>query len=305
MARLRPDGRPAPSHGNGAMGPVLAMAWGGDGHLATGGWGSARLPPLVRVSADGCFRPGLADEAWQGAYVPALAWAPGGELLFGLERADAPGRLMLLGEQGGPVRSFGNGEAFTCDDPGARPTVRAVHCSGDGTMLVGGRFDARHAVRCPGLVRMDMDGLVDTTFNAGLDHGGTVVGIHPLDDGSIIVHAFIDAVRGRCFRLFRLHEDGSRDMGFTVDVPLEGEVACVSVAGDVLYIAEVVQEGDGGVHTRVRRCAPAGKGLPMLMTVEEGLVRAMVSTPDGALLLAVGAMEQGGRMVHGLVRIPV
>lgn len=305
MARLLPDGSLDPVLLAEAVnvGSVLAMAQGEDGRMATGGWRGAHTSALARFGRDGKLEAGAGDGLHDALYVSALAWAPGGRLIMALKGTAGDGRLALLGPDGSPGPFLDGRGGFTCDAADASATLRTIHLQDEGMLLVGGHFDVFDGVKCRGLVRMDMNGRVDAGFRAELDQGGTVVGVHPLMDGSIVVHLFVGATRGRCHRLYRLHADGRPDLGFVPERSFEGEVACVVVTSDVLYIAEAIQRSNGHVLTCIHRCAPAAGGRPVAVTMMEGLVRVMAPALKGGILVAADLPGADGSRAYGLAHL--
>lgn len=305
MARLLPDGSLDPVLLAEAVnvGSVLAMAQDEDGRMATGGWRGEHTSALARFGRDGKLEPDAGNGLHDALYVSALAWAPGGRLILGLKGAAGDGRLELLEADGSSGPFLDGRRGFTCDAADANATLRTILQQDEDALLVGGHFDAFDGVECRGLVRMDMDGRVDAGFRAELDPGGTVVGVHPLADGSIIVHLFVGATRGRCHRLYRLHADGRPDLGFVPERSFEGEVACVVVAGDMLYIAEAIQRSNGHVLSCIHRCVPAAAGMPVAITLMEGLVRVMAPALNGGILVAADLPGADGARVYGLAHL--
>ncbi|MCW5959049.1 MAG: VCBS repeat-containing protein [Pyrinomonadaceae bacterium] len=65
--------------------------------------------------------------------------------------------------------------------------INSIALQPDGKILVGGNFLGANNVARPGLMRLNVDGSMDTTFDAQINSGGTVVDIHVLSDGRIAI----------------------------------------------------------------------------------------------------------------------
>ena len=99
------------------------------------------------------------------------------------------------------------------------PSVYALTLDSNGKVLVGGYLASFAGTNRNGIVRLNADGTVDTTFNIGSGPDSSVNVVVPLVDGKILVggwfHNFDGSPRAG---LVRLNADGSVDQSFAVDL---------------------------------------------------------------------------------------
>lgn len=119
--------------------------------------------------------------------------------------------------------------------------VRIIKLQPDGKILVGGNFetydDGTGSVNSRGLIRLNSDGTVDTSFNVGTgfvtSQNGNVYSIVVQDDGKIIVGGWFTEYNGNTAeRIVRLNPDGSND--FTMGDP-----------GFNNRVSRIIQQPDG------------------------------------------------------------
>jgi uncharacterized delta-60 repeat protein/LPXTG-motif cell wall-anchored protein len=153
---------------------------------------------------------------------------------------------------------------FNPDGVGADKAIRAVAFASDGKIYIGGEFTTYRGTAVNALARLNKDGTLDTTFNAGGDgftkSGAQVLSLHVDTDGDIYVagnFAKNDAndtggynTTALTTNLIRLNSDGSLDTSFTPS-PLKystlpndesATVSLVKKIGDVVYISGVFDE---------------------------------------------------------------
>lgn len=137
-----------------------------------------------------------------------------------------------------------------------------------GKLLTWGRFSRVEGVSAPGIVRLNTDGSVDTSFvPADLTAPSYVAFAEVADDGRILV-AIMDENGQRTIR--RLMPDGAADTSFTIDPGL----------GDLTGV-EVGQLGDGGVHvwaSSAQRLLNDDNGIGRLLA--DGTIDSTFDTDD-------------------------
>jgi uncharacterized delta-60 repeat protein len=128
-------------------------------------------------------------------------------------------RIARLNSDGTLDSTFPDGNTFN-------GTVRVITLQPDGKILVGGNFstynDGTGSVNSSGLIRLNDDGTVDTSFNVGdgflTDENGNVYSIIVQDDGKIVVGGWFYEYDGTTAeKIVRLNPDGSND--FTMGNP--------------------------------------------------------------------------------------
>lgn len=104
--------------------------------------------------------------------------------------------------------------------------VKAIAVQKDGKIIVGGSFDNYDSKTVNGIVRLNADGSIDTSFNTGtgLDFG--VIAILIQNDGKIILAGDFSKFNGAAHgSIVRLNSDGSVDPAFNSGTGFDGELA--------------------------------------------------------------------------------
>jgi uncharacterized delta-60 repeat protein len=121
-----------------------------------------------------------------------------------------PFLVMLTGADGSIDTSFNTGGA------GPNGVVFDIMRLGDGKFLIGGSFTSYNGVAKTGLVRINPDGTLDTTFNQGGSGAANIVnGISVQPDGKIIISGSFISYNGVSrLAVARLNADGTLDTSF-------------------------------------------------------------------------------------------
>ncbi|MDQ2773190.1 MAG: hypothetical protein M3Y54_22115, partial [Bacteroidota bacterium] len=214
--------------GSGFDGNVFALVVQADGKMLVGGnftsyKGNAAVPDkLLRLNADGSldtsFNPG--GTGFSNA-VTALALQVDGKVLVGGSftsyngNAAAPDGVLRLNADGSLDNNFNTGGTGT-DSAAAVLAVQA-----NGKVLVGGQFTAYNGnLAAPNyLLRLNTDGLLDTSFNNGPSAGasGSVFALAVQADGQVLAGGTFTSYNGSAAApdyLLRLNTDGSLDTSF-------------------------------------------------------------------------------------------
>ncbi|WP_221029575.1 immunoglobulin domain-containing protein [Actomonas aquatica] len=147
---------------------------------------------------------------------------------FGSGRAVAvqdDGKVLIGGQfssingfaQAGVTRLNADGSRDTDFDVGStlNGTVTAIVVQPDGKILIGGSFTEFAAGTHNRILRLNADGSLDTSFNAGSGFNGSVLAMVRQDDGKVIVGGGFTTYNGTSqARIVRLNTDGSIDTGF-------------------------------------------------------------------------------------------
>ncbi len=195
LARLDVDGSVDTSFDPGADNYVFSLAVQPDSKILVGGWfttlGGAARHCIGRLNADGsvdsAFDPGAND------IVDVFAVQADQKIVVG-------GHFTMLGGGGSGTnaRSFigrlnANGSIDGAFDPGASSFIYALALQTDGDILVGGQFlrlggGGTGETARSGLGRLNPDGTLDTSFDAGVSGGqGYVYALALQADGKLIV----------------------------------------------------------------------------------------------------------------------
>jgi uncharacterized delta-60 repeat protein len=265
LARLEPDGTLDPSFDpridRGSVRGILLQP---DGKIVIGRDVTTpdNSPPpdkLLRLNADGTLDPEF--HSGHRSEVNSLTLQPDGKILIG-------GRFEGVSPAGpnGIARFLPDGTRDLLI-PGFDYRIYAVSVQADGKILVGGNFTE-------GLVRFFPNGSRDPSLNLGF-HGALIYDLAVQADGKCIAGGTFGPVAGVTrHHIFRLHPDGSLDLGFDPEVVRSGLYEdvyqlAVQADGKVLIAGNYAMAGGHTDLTRVNNDAASD----LLQTEDRSAVR--------------------------------
>ncbi len=116
-------------------------------------------------------------------------------------------------------------------------------------ITAGGLFTSYGGVAAGRIVRLNLDGTIDTSFNTGTGFDASVRDTGYAGDGSGDVYAvggFTNYQGGGANRIIRLNSDGSRDTGFNMGTGFDGTVEKLLVVND--GSGDVIAVGSFGAY---------------------------------------------------------
>jgi uncharacterized delta-60 repeat protein len=215
---------------------VLAIAVQADGKILAGGsfilGGNQTLRNFGRLNPDGSRDTTFNTDA--NSPVNAIAVQADGKILVGGGFTTFNGQprtgIARLNADGSLDSTFNVGE------PGIDAGLSAIALQPDGKILIGGSFTKVGAQSHKGIARLNADGSLDTSFNAGAD--GRLAKIYTMvvqSDGNILVGGLFTTLNGQPrANIGRLNPDGSLDAfdpGANMDVNASGIEAFVNAIG--------------------------------------------------------------------------
>ncbi len=181
-------------------------------------------------------------------------------------------------------------------------SVRAVILQSDGKLLIGGSFTNVAGFIRNGVARLNTDGSLDNSFNAGIGGNGAVHSIAVQSDGKVLIGGAFTNVNGSSIKcIVRLNSDGSVDNTFNMGTGIAGapplsspNVASMVVQPDGrILVAGGFTSIDGTNHNNIARLNPDGSLDETFdsITTAGGLglssfINAVVLQQDGKILLA-------------------
>ncbi len=234
VIRLNSDGTVDPSFsliGNGFNSYVPGMALQSDGKVVVGGgfneFNNLPIPGrIARLNSDGSVDAAFKTNLGTGittmySSVSAVALQSDGKILVGGEfdtfNNTTQRNILRLNTDGTLDPTFNTGAGFN-------RAVYAFAVQPDGKIIVGGSFFMYKTTTVPPrLVRLNADGNLDPTFNAGGGFNGTVNAVALQPDGKVLVAGTFSTVDGTSkVGIVRLNSDGSVDASFNVGTGLTG-----------------------------------------------------------------------------------
>lgn len=186
-----------------------------------------------------------------------------------------------------------SGRVDTTFSPGTGPddSVVAIVTQSDGKILVGGSFTNFNGVTHHGIVRLNSNGSVDSTFVAQCNVGSTVRAIAVQLDGKILIGGDFATVSGHASSgIARLNSNGVPDTTFSTTGIVDGEVYAIYPlsSGQVLiggYIETYSPVGERycfGIARLNGDQAPRILTQPVSRIVAEGETVSFITSASGA-----------------------
>jgi uncharacterized delta-60 repeat protein len=305
--RLLPNGTHDPTFSNVAGDQVRRIQLQPDGRILAVVEQSPFNPDLVRLMPDGELDPSFSF-AMAGYPIDAMALLPNGQVLAAVDYNGTGSKLLRFNSNGTQDNTFN-----CCPGPDVGGIGRIL-LQTDGKILVSGQFNTYHGAARPKLVRLESNGNVDLSFDAGSSTSGPILSPMALRaDGRILCSGSFSTVQGQTRPgLVQLLANGTVDPSFTVGagfvngsgtasgplaVALDGSGRVVCLGNFVFF--------DGAVRMRLARLNANGtldntfhQQSGALGTVEDITVRS-----DGRILVVGYFSYFNGTPRRGLVRL--
>ena len=185
-----------------------------------------------------------------------------------------------------PFFLTGPGFGFSSDDPVYDMAVQA-----DGKVVAVGYFLNAVGAGSRRLVRLNVDGSVDTTFRAGTGGDNTIDCVRIQPDGKILLGGFfLTFNRVTVNRLVRLNQDGSIDSSFDTNGGASGPVLAIDVQqdGKILVGGNFATFGGTAANKIVRLNTDGSVDQSFLGTsdiIGIGAIHEIVVQDDGKVLI--------------------
>ena len=243
IARINSDGSIdadfslSPTSGTDA--PVNTVAVQADGKILLGGaftkCNNFSRNRLASLNTDGTndtsFYPFLENGLSTNGQIRDIAVQPDGKILIGgfftSYRGISSKNIARLNADGTWDSTFKVGA-------GADGLIKKVVYRSNNKIIIGGDFKTYNGVPVVGIAQLNIDGSIDSSFNAGGSGlNGNVNTISIQSDGKMIIGGDFDAANGLSrVKLVRLNTDGSADASFTTGLGHSGTIWTSAIQSD-------------------------------------------------------------------------
>jgi uncharacterized delta-60 repeat protein len=315
MARIHSDGSLDSSFNSGtgtSNNRIFSMALQTDGKVLIAGnftfYNGTSRNRIARIDShgriDSSFNPGLGANG----IVRAVALQPDGKVLIAGEFTTVNGvsrnRIARLNGDGSLDASFNPGT-------GANGVVRALVLQADGKIILGGGFTSLNAMVSNQVARLNADGTVDLSFNAGSGlTGPTSPMIYFMSlqaDGKLLIGGEFSTYSGFTRNnIARIGSNGSIDTTFNPGSGANGTVQCIQLQPNGgVFISGDFTNFDGASINRIARLTPNGS-LDTSFNPGIGTSQSIVNLalqPDSKLIIAGDFALYNGVSINRIARI--
>ena len=207
----------------------------GGGNFGTLSWGGGDgTPKTIDLTINEDFDVELQESIWLELIDPPTGGAVlGTNRFFEIQIADND-------LPAGAGDFFYNRSTLDNPSPGANNTVYAIApyenpaiATNRGRVVLGGDFTAFNAIERGGVVRLNVDGTVDTTFSSGSGADGFVGAVVILPDDRVLIGGGFGSVDNISRRgIARLNQNGSLDPSFNPGAGVDGPIFAMSLLQD-------------------------------------------------------------------------
>jgi uncharacterized delta-60 repeat protein len=215
-ARLNRDGTLDNSFNPDTDAPVFSVALQPDGKVLIGGGfttvNGTNRSGIARLNADGSLDTSFDPGTGANGEVRSITSQSDGKVLVGGYFSAVNGT-----NRNGIARLNADGSLDSSFDPGTGTGtyyVTSVALQPDGKVLIGGDITTVNGTNRNGIARLNTDGSLDSSFNAGTGTDSTVYSITLQANGKILVARWFSDLNGTR-GIARLNANGSRDITFT------------------------------------------------------------------------------------------
>jgi uncharacterized delta-60 repeat protein len=190
---------------------------------------------------------------------------------------------------------------------GADNPVYAILVQNDGKIVLGGDFASYNGVNRNHIVRVNANGVIDTTFNPGAGINGTVNALALQSDGKIVVAGRFTTVNNlQQVSVARLNPDGSVDGSFSVGLGPDATVRALAIQNDGrILVGGLFTTFNGAPSGRVQRLNADGSVDETFVPGEgaDNAVYAILAQPDGKILLGGDFTSFNGVLRNRIARL--
>jgi uncharacterized delta-60 repeat protein len=158
------------------------------------------------------------------------------------------GNIIRLNQDGSIDNSFTSGTGFDA-------SVRAINIQNDGKIIICGFFSSYNGITKNKVIRLNVDGTIDTAFNIGNGFTGDLYCLKIQNDGKILLGGQVTAFNGiNTTNIVRLNSNGTLDASFITGSGFNGNVDVISFsANQKILVGGFFTSYNGVMRNRIAR----------------------------------------------------
>jgi uncharacterized delta-60 repeat protein len=212
-----------------------------DGKLVVGGdfdtYNGISKNNIIRLNSDGSVDTSFNIGTGCNGTVKSVIKQSDNKLVLGGDfnnyNGTAKSKIIRLNSDGSIDTSFNIGAGFN-------NTVHSIAQQSDGKLVIGGFFFTYNGVSKNGIIRLNSDGSIDTSFNIGTGFNSVVYSIIQQSDSKLVIGGNFTSYNGVSrSRIIRLNSDGSIDTSFNIGTGFTND------SGAPRYVNSIIQQFDG------------------------------------------------------------
>jgi len=194
------------------------------------------------------------------------------------------------------------------DGTGANNTVWSTALQSDGKIIVGGGFTFYNGIAKNNLVRLNVDGSLDTGFNSGSGPNSDVNAAIFQQDGKIIIGGAFTSYNGFSRNyIARLNADGSLDTSFNSGAVPNFSVYSIAIQqdGKIIIGGAFFADINNVLKTHIARLNPDGTVDTSfnIGTGADGVVYTTIIQADGKIIIGGDFINYNGTIVNHIARL--
>lgn len=316
IIRLNPDGSKDTSFVGVFNGIVHSMVVQNDGKILVGGeftsYNGTTENRLVRLNTNGIKDVGFYIGTGFGIQsVRAIALQSDGKVIVGGDfqsfNGEVVNKIVRLNSDGFRDYSFNTGTGFNYSSL-APPPISCITIQTDGKILIGGSFSTYNGVFRNNIIRLNIDGTIDSSFNIGTGFNSNVYSIKLQTDGKIVVGGDFTSYNNinSAKKISRLNTDGTLDNSLNTQGGFDNGVTCLSIQNDGnIFVGGHFISYDGLLQNKIMCLTPAGAKNENFNTGLgfDSFVNATSQQTDGKIIVAGAITNYKGIAEKRIIRL--
>ncbi|MBK7705278.1 MAG: delta-60 repeat domain-containing protein [Acidobacteria bacterium] len=213
--------------------------------------------------------------------------------------------IAMVNTDGSVDTDFDAGEIKTTVSQ-ATPSVNLAVSQADSKLLIAGSFTHINGNPVGKIVRLNIDGSIDPTFNIGSGPDNSVTGIKVLSDGKILVSGYFGHFNGfTTAPLIRLNPDGTLDQSFSAVINgFWTDSFTVQTDGKIIAVGDIYRISNGQFQGIVRLNSNGSIDSSFDPgTGPNNYISTLLLQPDGKILISGSFSSFSGSVRRGIGRL--